>query len=152
MTRTTTVAVAIAAVAGLAVGAQPALAKHKTPITETYTATAPTPEPGNLAPGGKLCDGLTPAGTGQHRHDFAVPEAGTLEVVLNGYVGDWDLAARNAKGANIGESGSGGYHPVSTADEKTKIKMKKAEKVTIVACNWAGSPTATVTYTFTYAK
>ncbi|HVE99387.1 MAG TPA: hypothetical protein VNA12_09425, partial [Mycobacteriales bacterium] len=89
---------------------------------------------------------------GEHKHEFAAPEAGTLDVTLTGYQGDWDLAVRNSKGANIGESGSGGYMPVAGTDEKTKIKIKKAEKLTIVACNWAGSPTATVKYTFTFAK
>ena len=131
--------------------ASPALAKHKKPITETYTATAPTPDPGNFVTG-TLCRGVTPAGTNEHHKEFAAPEAGTLEVTLTGYQGDWDLAVRNSKGANIGESGSGGYMPVAGTDEKTKIKIKKAETLTIVACNWAGSPTSTVKYTFTFAK
>ncbi|HVF19100.1 MAG TPA: hypothetical protein VNA14_02540 [Mycobacteriales bacterium] len=131
--------------------ASPALASHKKPITETYTATAATPDPGNAVTG-TLCDGVNPAATGEHLHEFAVPEAGTLEVILTNYQGDWDLAVRNSKGSMIGGSGSGGYQPVAGGDEKVKIKVKKAEKLTIVGCNWAGSPTATVKVTFTFAK
>ena len=140
-------------VAGLvAVGlVSPALATHKKPITETYTATAATPDPGNAVTG-TLCDGVNPAGTGEHLHEFAVPEAGVLEVILTDYQGDWDLAVRNSKGANIGESGAGGYQPVAGSDEKVKVKIKKAETLTIVGCNWAGSPTATVKLTFTFAR
>lgn len=141
----------VAAAAITAVVASPAVANHKKPISVTYTATAATPDPGNFVTN-KLCDGVNPAESGEHKHEFAAPEAGTLDVTLTGYQGDWDLAVRNSKGANIGESGSGGYMPVAGSDEKTKIKIKKAEKLTIVACNWAGSPTATVKYTFTFAK
>ena len=139
------------ALAAVAVAAQPALAAPRKPIKETYTATAATPDPGNLVTN-TLCDGVNPAATGEHLHDFAVPEAGTLEVVLTGNVGDWDLAVRNSKGATMAGSGSGGYPPASGGAEKIKIKMKKAEKVTVVACNWAGGPTATVNLTFTFAK
>ena len=141
----------LAGVAVIGATVSPALANHKKPITETYTATAATPDPGNAVTG-TLCDGVNPAATGEHLHEFGVPEAGTLEVILTDYQGDWDLAVRNSKGSNIGESGSGGYQPVAGSDEKVKIKMKKAETVTIVSCNWAGSPTATVKLTFTFAK
>jgi hypothetical protein len=147
--RRTTLLLGGAVVLGTAVS--PALATHKKPISVTYTATATTPDPGNFATG-TLCDGVNPAQTGEHVHEFAAPEAGTLEVTLTNYQGDWDLAVRNSKGGNIGESGSGGYPPLAGGDEKTKVKIKKAEKLAIVGCNWAGSPTATVKYTFTFAK
>ncbi|HVE99205.1 MAG TPA: hypothetical protein VNA12_08505, partial [Mycobacteriales bacterium] len=99
----TSVIITTLAVAGLAA---PAVANHKKPISETYTATG-TPDPGNFVTG-TLCDGVNPAEAGEHKHEFAAPEAGTLDVTLTGYQGDWDLAVRNSKGANIGESGSGG--------------------------------------------
>jgi len=147
--RRTTLLLSSAVVLGTAVS--PALANHKKPISVTYTAAAGTPDPGNAVTG-TLCDGVNPAQTGEHVHQFAAPEAGTLEVILTGYQGDWDLAVRNSKGANIGGSGGGGYPPLAGGDEKIKLKIKKAEKLAIVSCNWAGSPTATVKYTFTFAK
>ena len=149
MSRALRSAAAVALTVGV-VTTPSALANHKKPISETYTASA-APDPGNFVTG-TLCDGVNPATLGEHLHEFAAPEAGTLEVVVTDYQGDWDLAVRNAKGGNVGESGSGGYMPVAGTDEKVKIKIKKAEKLTIVACNWAGSPTATVKYTFTYLK
>jgi hypothetical protein len=140
-------AIALGAALVLAAGS-PALAGPRKPITETYTATA-LPDPGNAVTG-TLCRGVSPTASGEHLHEFKVPEPGTLAVVLSGNIGDWDLAVRNAKGANIGESGSGGYPPANGKDEKVKIKIKKAETVTVVACNWAGAPTATVNLTFTF--
>ncbi|MBK5305715.1 MAG: hypothetical protein JJD92_03410 [Frankiaceae bacterium] len=47
-------------------------------------------------------------------------------------------------------SGAGGYAPVAGGPEVMEIRFKKAQTVTIVACNWAGSPTASVKATFTY--
>ena len=37
-------------------------------------------------------------------------------------------------------------------EKLTWRKAKKGAKVSLVACNWAGLPDATVTYTFTYSR
>ncbi|MDP3711199.1 MAG: hypothetical protein Q8R60_01775 [Mycobacteriales bacterium] len=118
------------------------------PITATYTATAATPDPtGGVASDYSLC-GQTVPGSFDKR-PFTVPAAGTLKVELSGYVNDWDLLLMDGAGKELAGSGSGGYAP-APAPEVVTVKFKKKTPVQIVACNWAGGPTGTVTYTFTY--
>ncbi|MCA1823490.1 MAG: PPC domain-containing protein [Mycobacteriales bacterium] len=146
---------AVAAISGvliLGVGVSPAVAKKKPkpkPISGSYQAMA-LPDPGNEV-SGTLCRGVSPTAWGEHLHDFKAPAAGVLDVTLTGYSGDWDLAIRDPDGDNAGESGSGQYPPVMGRDEQAVVKIKRAATYTIVACNWAGSPTATVKYTFTFS-
>ncbi len=140
-------------VGALAVSAGPAVAKPKPkPITKTYTATAPVPDPTNAA--GQtpynVCPQTVP--NSFHTETFKAPAAGKLAVKVTGIIGDWDLLIMNDKKSEAGYSGSGGYGtPVSTSTESATVKVKKAGTFYIVACNWAGAPTATVSYTFTYA-
>lgn len=133
--------VAVAA-AGTLAPAMAAPAKPK-PITKTYTATAPTPDPTPIA--GDVC---TPAlATARHSEPFKVPAAGRLKVDIE-FVGDWALAMRDSKkGTRLAESD--GASPETP--ESMDVKFKRATEVFIDACNFAGGPTATVTYTFTYA-
>jgi hypothetical protein len=140
-------------VAALAVSAGPAVAKPKPkPITKSYGATAPVPDPTNASPQTpySVCPQVVPQSF--QMDAFKAPAAGKLAVKLTGIIGDWDLLIMNDKKAEVGASGSGGYGtPVSTSTEAATIKVKKAGTFYIVACNWAGAPTATVSYTFTYA-
>ena len=142
---------AAAVVAALAVTAGPAVAKPK-PITKSYTATAPVPDPTNASPQSPytVCPQVVPQSF--HTETFKAPAAGKLAVKLTGIVGDWDLLVMNEKKAEAGSSGNGGYGtPVATSTEAATIKIKKAGTYYIVACNWAGAPTANVSYTFTFA-
>jgi hypothetical protein len=137
---------AVLALAVLAAGtvvAPGALAAPK-PITKTYTATAPLPDPTNVAGGYSVCAQNVPQSF--HTEPFKVPAAGTLKVELTGYQGDWDLLLMDGKGNEMAYSGE--LEP--SAPEITQVKFKKAGQVQIVACNWAGGPTGEVTYTFTY--
>jgi hypothetical protein len=147
----TTAAVTLAVVALGAVSASPAIGapKKKPPITKTYTATAPTPDPSNAAPSDyNVCPQNVPGSF--QADDFKIPAAGTLHVEVSGYNGDWDALLMDAEKSELTSSGAGGYPPVNGGPEVMDIKFKKAETVTIVACNWAGGPTATVKATFTY--
>jgi hypothetical protein len=139
--RTATLAVAVLAVG--AVAAPGALAAPK-PITKTYTATAPMPDPTNVGGGYSVCAQNVPQSF--HTEEFKVPAAGTLKVELTDYEVDWDLLLMDGKDNEIGYSGSGGVG----GPEIVQVKFKKAGLVKIVACNWSGGPTGTVTYTFTY--
>lgn len=113
------------------------------PITKTYTATALTPDPTPIA--GDICTPALP--TARHSEPFKVPAAGRLKVDIE-FTGDWALGLRDAKsGAQLASSDGGS--PLD--DEVMQVKFKKATEVLIDACNFAGGPTATVTYTFTYA-
>ncbi|HEX8002243.1 MAG TPA: hypothetical protein VF519_06075 [Mycobacteriales bacterium] len=136
----------------LAAAASPAVAAPK-PITKTYTATAPVPDPTNAAPNAPytVCPQVVPQSF--QVEAFKAPAPGKLAVEVSGIQGDWDLLITDAKGAEVGSSGNGGYGtPAAPSVEKATVKVKKGGVTySIVACNWAGAPTATVKYTFTYA-
>jgi hypothetical protein len=114
--RTVTVAalVAVAAAGTLS----PALAAPKT-VKESYTATAPVPDP-------------TPK----------MPFAGKLQVDLTGFQGDWALAVLNDKGEKIAEHDNSDL-PLD-APSQVVLKVKKPTELIIRACNFAGGPTAQV--------
>lgn len=121
----------------------PALAGPKPkPITKTYTATAPTPDPTPIA--GDICDPLLPSA--KHEEKFTVPAAGTLKVTAKHEL-DWALALLDGKGSRLAESD--GSDP--TQQESMQVKFKKKTDVVIRACNFAGRPTAEITYVFTFA-
>ena len=153
MNRTLVLTVAAAAAVGTV--AAPALAApKKKPITKTYSATAPTPDPTNWlnevgAANYSVCNQVVPQSW--HEHQFKAPAAGSLKLELSGFYGDWDLLVMNSKKAEVGAGGAGDVStPAAPTKETATIKIKKAETFTIVACNWAGGPTGTVKYTFTY--
>ena len=141
-----TAALALASLAVAAVAAPPALAapKKKT-ITKTYTVTAPMPDPSNYAGQGySVCAQNVP--NSYDKTTVQIPAAGTLEVDLSGFQGDWDLLLEDSDDSELSTGGSSDLGGA----ESTSARFKKAQKVSIVACNWAGTPTATVKYTFTY--
>ena len=131
--------VAVAAAGTLA----PALAAPAKPITKTYTATAATPDPTPAA--GDICDPALPSS--KHEEKFTVPAAGTLKVTMVQEL-DWALALLDSKGKRLAESDGG----TPTDKEAMQVKFKKATDVVIRSCNFAGTPTSEITYTFTFAK
>ena len=149
MNRTATLTLAVLAAATVA--APGALAAPPKPITKTYTATAPTPDPTNWAGSAgvetySVCAMNVPGSF--HIEEFKVPAAGTLKVELSKFQGDWDSLLLDGKGNELTYGGASDV----TGTEIMQAKFKKADKVQIIACNWAGGPTGEVTYTFTYAK
>ena len=140
-----TAALVAGALAVSALAAPHALAAPKK-ITKTYTATAPVPDPTNNVPGGySVCAQNVPGSF--DTQTFKVPAAGRLHIELTGYQVDWDLLLMDADKEELAGSGSGGVG----GPEVIEVKFKKAQTVSIVACNWSGGPTGTVSYTFTYA-
>ena len=138
---------ALAAVAALSTTGSVAEAKHKKPIEKSYSVTAPTPDPTNWAGGSySVCAQVVPQSF--HVEEFAGPEPGTIKVTLTGFQGDWDLLMTDDKGREVAAGGSSDLGGTETMT----YKMKKAGTINIIACNWAGSPTATAKYVFTYAK
>lgn len=150
MNRAVVLGLAVVVVTGAQSGALGA-AKKK-PITKKWTATAPVPDPTNASPQSaySVCAQTVPGSF--HIETFKAPAAGKLVVQITGFQADWDLLIMDAKKREVGASGNGGYGtPVDPSTEKATIKIKKAGTFSIVACNWAGSPTAEGTYTFTFA-
>lgn len=80
--------------------------------------------------------------------------AGTLEVNLTGFAGDWDITVMDAKGKVLGIGAgtiTGDPSSLGTDNkEKAVIKTKKAMTLTIAACNFLGGPTADGKAVFTY--
>lgn len=138
----TTVAIA-AAVAGVSGVAS---ANHKKPITKSYTATASNPDPTNYA-GGSVCRRNVPGSA--HEEKFTAPEAGTLKASIKDFQGDWDMLLVDDKGRELSNSGGS---ELTDGKEQMTYKFKKPGTVVIIACNWAGGPTAAAKYEFTFAK
>ena len=124
--------------------------KKKKPLTKTYELTmAPFPDASEAS-------GCESAGRADGRfldiEEIKVTGAGLLTVKVTKFTGDWDMSVYNAAGSVVSE-GSGTSTPnTSTAEqvESLKYKSKKAQTLYLRVCNFLGSPTATVTYTYTY--
>jgi hypothetical protein len=147
MRRPLTAAVALLTVAGLAaVPASAATRKPPKPIKGSYTVTLPPDPSGNVD--GQGCAGQIPVS--QDQHAFTIPAKGRLTLHLSsedptGQAFDWDLALLDEGGSVLNTSTG------ATAEEEILMKFKKKERVLFQACNLAGLPQATVTYTFTYS-
>jgi hypothetical protein len=127
---------------GASAGVASAAPKPK-PIKKSYQATAGTPDPTPItgATGGNCSPTLD---TAKHEAPFDMPWAGTLQVDLNGFQGDWALAILDSKGNKIADHDNDVTEPIDSPS-KIVLKVKKKATLTIRACNFAGGPTATVT-------
>lgn len=136
------------AAAGLA---GPAAAAPRKPISKSYQASAPMPDPTNYAGQGySVCAQNVP--NSFDKKEFRAPAAGKIKVTMTDFTGDWDLLFMDAKGNEVTNSGGSDLgSPATPATEMFTAKIKKAGTFYIVACNWAGGATANVKYTFTYA-
>jgi hypothetical protein len=123
--------------------------KKPKPIKQTYTATAPTPDPTPALPnvGGGNCN--PKLDTAKDEHPFTIPYPGTLKVDITGFQGDWAGALVDSDGSSIADSDQGTSEPIDTPPQMEVRFKKKGEKILIRACNFTGSPTATVSYVFT---
>ena len=141
-------AVAVAAAVALAA---PAGAKPKT-IKQSYDVTLPVPFPMTTdVPGMYGCiDGQESAT--KNTREITLPAPGLFTAKLE-FEGDWDLYLVDSKGNLVAQSEQTQPTGVDPGIEKlTWKKAKKGQKVSLIACNWAGLPQGTVSYTFTYGK
>ncbi|MCA1824936.1 MAG: hypothetical protein LC640_11895 [Frankia sp.] len=133
----------------------PAYAKPKKkpkpkPITKTYTVTEPVPYPASVS---SAC-GDAMEDVSMDNEPFTAPAAGTFYAEITGFEGDWDLRLVDSDGEVVTE-GDGTTTPNTNVPGSNKdtleIKIKRAGKFGLQACNFAGTPQATVSYTFTFA-
>lgn len=75
---------------------------------------------------------------------FKVPAAGLMTIDLNGFQGDWALGLFAADGSEIAVDDQDTPAPIDTPAH-IAAKFKKAQSVTVRACNFSGGPTAKVT-------
>lgn len=139
MTAAVARAVAGAAVLGLLL---PAGAAHAAPrVTKGgYTTGSTLPDPTTGGAPHDACEGLPSA---RSRHALPLPGAGVLRLVLTS-TGDWGLAVRDARGRTLGRADSEVTEP-----ERLALRVRAAGTLLVDACNFAGTPTARVTWTFT---
>ena len=138
--------VVLLVVAGLLVGAglTPATAgkKKKRKVTEEYSFSAPVPNP-NMSG----CNQMGVEDLQYQTAAFSTPGKGVLDLVLENFQVDWDLFVLDSSGNVIGSSKSDN---MAAAIERVVLPVAGKEDLTILACNWAGGPTATATLTYTY--
>lgn len=143
--------------AGFAGEASAAPKRKPRPITKTYQATAPVPDPTNwLSDAGvesySVCAQTMP--NSYQIFEFTAPALGKLNLKLTGFVGDWDLLIMDKNNNEVTFGGSAGVNTPdapTAGDENVTTKVKKSKTLyKIVACNWAGGSTGTVKLTFTY--
>lgn len=147
--RLLTAVATVSAVASFAVPAD--AAKRKTrEMKESYTLSLPVPFPGmETVPTLFGCtDG--PEDLSKDSKAIKLPAGGTLKAQV-AFTGDWDLYVVDSKGTMVAlaENEQTGMDP---GTEKLTWKAKKAQTVTLIACNWAGMKDATVSYVFSYVK
>ena len=145
MKRTAALLAVTVAAAGIAAPSALAAPKKPKPITKSYATTTPMPDPSNFAGQGySVCAQNVPESF--HTEEFKVPAKGMLHIELTGFTGDHDLLLMDGEGEELAYGGASDV----TGSEIVDMGFKKAGKVQIVNCNWAGGPNAKVTYTFTY--
>lgn len=121
------------------------------PIVEEYDVEGlPNPYP----PTGPSCADSTFEGISTTTRTIKPTGAGTLEVTVTKFAGDWDVSVLNEKGAVLasGAGTSTGDPSGATTDgtEKLSMKIKKGMPLSIGVCNFLGGPTAHVKLVFTY--
>ena len=112
---------------------------------------APVPDP----PQGTSCTRTTLEGVSMHSESVKAKGAGTLFAKVSGFSGDWDITVVDAADNSVIDVGSGtstgGGAPTQNGVDTVTIKVKRATSFLVRYCNYAGTPQASGTYTFTYA-
>ena len=134
--------------ATVAIAAPSALAAPAKTFSKTYETTTPMPDPSNYADANySVCPQRVPGSF--FDETVKIPAKGLLHVELTGYNGDYDLLLMDADKEELAYSGQ---TAVQGEPEIVDVSFKKAATVHIVNCNWAGAPTAKVSYTYTPKK
>lgn len=137
----------------------PAVAGPKAPpITQEWSmqhAPLPIPLAGiDGVDGSNSCTNSSFEGFAITTKEIKTKGAGTLEVVLTDFAGDWDITVMDGKGKVLGiGTGTTTGDPSSLGTgltEKAVIKTKKPMTLRIAACNFLGGPTAEGKLTFTH--
>jgi len=127
-------------VAGAAAPSVAATKKKPKPIKGSFVATG-LPDPTPIA--GTTCEPTLP--TSKTEKAFTVPARGVLHIELENTL-DWSVSVLTTDGEMLGCADGG----TPTDIEMTDVSFKKKTKVILRAANFAGEPTVTVNYVFTY--
>ena len=142
--RRTLVAVVTLAVAAMSFGVHAQAAPKGFTKTVIFTDTTPDPTGYRHGTNEEHCLGVLPM---EAPIVLKVPAAGTVDVALSGFLGDWTLMITDPAGEII--TGADVDPP---AFESAGFKVKKASTVHVHPCNFAGTPESTVTIKWTPKK
>ncbi len=138
--------------AGLVVGALggPAAAGKKKTISKEFSAGPHAPLPNATEDIGHSC---IAGQEGVHKTtiSFKTPGKGTLTVGIHDFDGDWDLYVLDSKGAMLGVSEASQLQGAAP-EENVTVRLAAKKTYDIVACNFAGGPTASGHYKYVYKK
>ena len=110
----------------------------------SFTAVAvPYPVTGDVSEGGCL-GGIE--GVNKKSVAFKPPANGVLSAKLILFELDWDFFITDAAGNPLATSDS--FNPTDGPGEAVSASVAKGKTVYIVACNWAGGPTARADWVF----
>lgn len=134
-----------------AFSAAPALAKKKKTVTvhEEFSAGPHAPMPSGLDGSTEGCLESTD-GVNKTTVEFTTPGKGIITVTLEAFEGDWDLYL--LQDGNLLAGSSSSQLEGAPAEEKIMMNLGAKKAVSIVACNWAGGPTAEGMYMYKYTK
>lgn len=148
--RTLVAATVVAAALAAPAAAAPAAAKPKPkPISGSYDVAIPVPYPMEAANGSHCADAPDTLSRDVTKLTLlSVP--GRLDLTVTGFVGDWVIEVFDAKGKIVA---TGASLDLATGERKATYKKKRpgAESVTVMVCNFGGTPAGTVAWTFTPA-
>lgn len=139
-------ALVTAAAASVALAAPAATAAKPKPISGSYDVAIPVPYPMEASNGSHCAD--APDTLSRDARQMKLPGyTGKLEIGVSGFVGDWVIEVYDAKGRVIA---TGASLDLTAGARKATYKKKKApaETVTVMVCNFGGTPTGTVAWTF----
>lgn len=118
------------------------------PITKTYQVQG-IPHP--IPPTGPSCSS-SPAGVSEVRETIKVAGPGKLVVEVTKFTGDWDIGLYGAGDVLLAQGGGADAGNTETNPKETlTFKSKKAQTFFLDVCNFLGTPTAEVKYTYTYS-
>lgn len=119
------------------------------PISKTYQVQG-VPHP--VPPTGPSCSSA-PAGVSEVRETIKVAGPGKLVVEVTKFTGDWDIGLYGGSGETLLAQGGGADagNTETNPKETLTFKSKKAQTLYLDVCNFAGTPTAEVKYTYTYS-
>ena len=145
-------AVAALVLLGLSVGASTSLAAPKKPIKKSYDVQA-VPFPLHMGERNGVW-GCLAGEEGVHKvsHKFKAPWSGRLTATVDDFTGDWDIYLMDNRGSILGGANQGISQLAVSEPDTYKADLFSGQEVYIVACNYVGGPTATVSYEFEYAK
>lgn len=131
----------VAAALGVGAVAVPvAVAAPPQGFSKTVTFVDQTPDPSAYFLGPEHCMGRLPA---EKPVSVRIPAAGTVDVAISGFTGEWSLMITDAGGDVIAVADAD-----APATESTSFRVKRAGTINILPCNLAGTFEATLTYAF----